>query len=431
MENILNQTILLKELLGRFVNILYLDDMELERMNDFIFSTQTDSDLIQEDTSELYDTLEFLRDLARDGSFTDVEQLLNYFNDQDASLDSMIQSELQLIYHQHAGNNDISYRMFPIRSGVKRIGHPVAGPVKSHEDILEDLFRCLTSDPAADQLENHYAEINQIKKGRSKNVFRVCSLHTQILPNTDHIHFDHYYRSFAPSKKGFLRFISIIKRMKAWFSGLSLRRPFQVPSDILRKHKERIKVRKLYADIYDSIRKEEPIENEQLKLALSRIMLIAKFNNPLFKSQQLTNCNECKFDFRSRRRFYQFFSQKNWVVLKSPDGLSWNTTDNPGFSIDMNDVLTGCRPVSPDPYWKEISENSLIYFPLSDQYCLRLAPDDFQTAMSHESKINFEYSSEQELEVVNKLSLVSKPEVLISPLHGIRKRTEGMICEIG
>lgn len=431
MESILNQTLLLRELLSKFVSILYLDDVELERMHDFIFSTKADTDIMPVEGVELYDTLDFLRDLAQDGNYTTVEQLLAYFEDQDTRLDTMIKSVVQVVYRERATSGDMSYTFCSYRPGMKMIGYPMAAPDKSHEDIVEDLFQCLSSNEEVQGLESHYTEIDKIKKKPSKNPLRSCSLHAHILPNTDYVHFDHYYRSFAPQKKGYLRFVSVIKRIKAWFSDLRWEKPLQIPSDIVRKHRERIKVKKLYENIYSNIRKENPIENDQVKLDLSMIMLIAKFNNPLFRSQQLTDSNEHEFDFKSRPKFYQLLSRKNWVVLKSPEGLSWNTTENPGFSIDMDDVISGSRTVSPDPYWTEMSENSLIYFPLSDQYCLRLAPDNFPTVMMQGSKIDFEQSSEQELEVVNKLLLVSKPDVLISPHHGIKKRTEGMVCEIG
>jgi hypothetical protein len=401
MEHILNQTDLLKVLLGRFVNLMYVNDEELERMHDFIFCTRPVSEAIMEDKSEIYETLDFLKDLAEDNNLTSVTDLLRYFDNQIELSDAIITEE---------------------RNRLPLFNEEFM----THDFLVQKLHEELSKQARIQFLENHY--INVMPKFlRPVNILYGCGDRLQMLPNTDDIHFENYYKAFAPQRELYPKVISFLKKLKGFFS-VAVKK---------RVRKERIKVKQLYRQIYDCIEKEQPIENEQMRLMLSKIMLIAKYNNPEFRTKQLTlkegkgrsDNKESKSDFAVSKKYYQYLTQKQWTVLKSPQGSSWNTTDNPGFSIDMN-AVTEMNQIVPDPYWTDVSTNSLIYFPLSDQYCLRLVPGNDSPVEPQETRIDFMHCTLEELNVVNKLSLASHPQVLISPLHGIKKRTEGQHCEM-
>lgn len=402
MEHILNQTDLLKGLLGRFVNIMYVSDEELERMHDFIFCTKPIAEAIVDDKSEIYETLDYLRDLADENKLNTVTDLLKYFDEQIVLSDGIIKEEKS---HLPSSSEEFLTHNFLIQ--------------KLHEELSKQTrFRFL---------ENHYRDMLMPRLMRPSNIIHACGAHLQMLPNTDDIHFKYYYAAFARQKMVYPKLISLVKKLKGFFS-IAIKK---------RVRKERIKVKELYRQIYHSIEKEQPIDNEQIKFMLSKIMLIAKYNNPDFRIKQLSfkerkiksNKSECVSDFAISKKYYQYLSKKQWAVLKSPQGTSWNTTDNPGFSIDM-DAIHDINIAAPDPYWTDISNNSMIYFPLSDQYCLRLSPGYDATSVSQETKIDFMHCTPEELDMVNKLALVSQPQVLISPIHGIKKRTEGQCCEM-
>jgi hypothetical protein len=416
MEYTLNETLVLKELLGKFIRILYIDDAELERMHDFIFCTQSFDEVMPDDDSEIYDTLDFLRDLANENGFISAEELMSYFREQELVSDGFIESEEKLIPNDHTIDLNFIHDLYAESAGVKLIGYPGSQPVKCYEVIVDNLYQSLNKDSALEYIENSYEEISHIKTKRPHDLWRACGLHTQLLPNTDHIHFNHYYRAFATHEKSYVRVISLLKRFKACFSGLSWKNPFRLPSDIARNHRERVKMEKMYKKIIQSVSEEQPIESNEVQTMLSKIMMIAKFNNPAFMAQHESSAKHLY------KQYCQFMKKKKWAVLKSPSGHGWQTTDNPGISIDVDMMTAGYYDTCADPYWKSVNERSVIYFPLSHEYCLRLTPEQNQSPNHHASYIGFEDSSEREFQVINKLAIASQPDVLISA-QGIKQRT--------
>jgi Protein of unknown function (DUF4238) len=429
MTSVLNQTDLLKKLLKKFVNILYIDDMELERMNDYIFSTGPGIRLAPDDDSELYDTLDFLRDLAFDGEFTTAEQLLNYFKEQEVIIDIKIEEEKQLLAQNPPVASSMSNFVNQFTQSMKLLTCSHEHQGVTPKNVMHNLYQFVSSSADIQRLEGSYQEVRRSKLLLPMRVLRACSGNDDILPNSDHLHFENYYRSFTPSEKPYTRIISILKRIRDFFSVAARKR----------KGKESAKIQNLYKRIFQNIKKEQRIENDQVKMMLSRVMLIAKLNNPSFRARHQAStqnqnvklhAEELDSVFMLNRKYYQFLNRKKWAILKSPAGLCWNTTDNPGFSIDMKTVDSHLADIVPDPYWSSMGDESVIYFPLSQEYCLRLAPTSCQIEHhdNNGSAIEFELSSEQELKVVNKLSIASKPDVVISPFDGIRKRVSTGIC---
>lgn len=422
MEYTLNQTFVLKELLGKFVRILYVHDAELERMYDFIFCTQPLEMAMADDDSEIYDTLDFLRDLAHEKGLLSSEALMNYFREQELISDHMIGSEQKVIPTDQVIDFNFIHQLYSESTAVKLIGYPASQPVKHYEAVVDNLYQFLSRHADLDCIENSYQEISSIGRKRPKDLLRACSLHTQLLPNTDHVHFNCYYRAFATKEKPYVKVISMLKRFRTWFSGLSWKNPLRVPADMLRNHRQRLKVKTMYRTIRRSVREEQPIESEEVQTLLSRIMMIAKFNNPAFMAQhQATSAH-------LYRQYSQFLRKKKWAVLKSPSGHGWRTTDNPGISIDVDMMTAGLHDTWADPFWKCVNERSVIYFPLSHDYCLRLTPDQEQSVPNHHGfYIGFEDSSEQEFQVINKLAIASEPDILISA-DGIKQRTAARPC---
>lgn len=422
MEYILNETRVLKEVLGMFVKIVYVDDGELERMYDFIFCSQLVDNVMPEDDSEIYDTLDFLRDLVNENGFTSADELMYYFRDQEAVSDRFIEEEQKIIPHNQVMDLQLIHDFYAEGPGVKLLSYQTIEPVKQYELIVDNLFHTLSKDLDLQCIEKSYREISLVKPNRPKDFWLACGLHTQLLPNTDHVHFDHYYRAFAPQEKVYVKVISLLKRFRTWFSGLSWKNPFGVSSDMRRMHRQRLKMKDMYKKINQRVREEQPIQSEEVQRLLSRIMMISKLNNPDFMAQHQATSSLLY------RRYYQFLKKKSWAVLKSPSGQSWRTTDNPGFSIDVDMMNEVDHDSFVDPYWKCVNERSVIYFPLSNEYCLRLTPEQQQLAHNQcNSYIGFEYSSEREFQVINKLAIASQPEVLISA-EGIKQRTPARQC---
>ncbi|SEL64087.1 hypothetical protein SAMN04488505_102741 [Chitinophaga rupis] len=111
-------------------------------------------------------------------------------------------------------------------------------------------------------------------------------------------------------------------------------------------------------------------------------------------------------------------SLKKWTILKSPPGHTWITSDNAGFSINIQEWYRHSRhrPVV-DTLLVNIKQDSAIYFPLSASYCLRIHPYDLNDACYSDADhtiIAFEECSEQELTIINRLTYCTQEQFTVT-----------------
>jgi hypothetical protein len=81
MTPISSQIPLLKSLLNKFLEVLYVSETEIEKIEEYILSEEVTIILSTED-SELYETVVYLRDLAQESHYTTIQELYNYFENQ-------------------------------------------------------------------------------------------------------------------------------------------------------------------------------------------------------------------------------------------------------------------------------------------------------------------------------------------------------------
>ncbi len=185
-----------------------------------------------------------------------------------------------------------------------------------------------------------------------------------------------------------------------------------------------------YDYLITRLSKEEPIFDQNFKLHLIQWLLYFKLRN--IESTLLMSCitdwsqlelNNCASKFYDKFQeltlwFYEKqFSGKNWEILKSPIGHSWLTTEDPGFSIDINAFISLHKPLQPDSDFKNLEKTSVIYFPLSKNYCLRIQPqiNNTQNETDESSQpIFFKDSTNIEFETINSMTVSTNKEVLIS-----------------
>ncbi len=185
-----------------------------------------------------------------------------------------------------------------------------------------------------------------------------------------------------------------------------------------------------YDYLITRLSKEEPIFDENFKLHLIQWLLYFKLKN--IESHQLRSCitDWSQFELSSYAgKFYDRFqeltllfyenqfSDKNWEILKSPNGHSWLTTEDPGFSIDINAFISVHKPLQPDPDFKNLEKTSVIYFPLSKNYCLRIQPQINNTETEADESfqpIFFKDSTNIEFETINSMTVSTNKEMLIS-----------------
>jgi hypothetical protein len=209
-----------------------------------------------------------------------------------------------------------------------------------------------------------------------------------------------------------------------------------------------------YWQMFAAMRREEPIFDRQIKAKLAEWLYYSKFRNASyiqlflrdphrlrdwgFEPDELQHKHYDAVQLHQQlmaviRKVYETkLSLKKWVILKSPPGCSWFTSDNPGFSINLLPPGGKKQAPVPDPLLEisNIKSNTVVYYPLSKDYCLRLQPYDAYDAPIDSLKqmpIIFEQASVTELNVVNRLTCSTPHQLVVT---GDRKVMEGERCAV-
>jgi len=104
-------------------------------------------------------------------------------------------------------------------------------------------------------------------------------------------------------------------------------------------------------------------------------------------------------------------SDKQWSILKSPQHMSWVTSDKPGIVIDKREEAE--RFVFSANLLRHLKGIRSFYYPLSKDYCLRLEHSTAERDMTF-STIRVEVSSEEEVKELNALMGSLGKEMVIS-----------------
>jgi hypothetical protein len=111
------------------------------------------------------------------------------------------------------------------------------------------------------------------------------------------------------------------------------------------------------------------------------------------------------------------FSNKKWSILKSPQGCSWITSDNPGIGIRKIDGKKNCIKLELDTELTRWKLDTAIYFPLSKDYCLQLFPiweDQDYNEETNIDVVKIVESSKKEYKVINRLTYNTSSQVAIA-----------------
>lgn len=427
-------TILLKSLLSKFVELLYISEDELQLMGDFILSKATPSSMFKDD-SEIYETLIFLRELAEESSYHTIEELVTYFDSQNNKLKELVEP---LLSDEASTLSGLTihrlYDHFLKTEAVKMFttgSYHCETQLRKHCDFVHDLYHHVNQDVTIKALEGAYKTLPD-----SNYCFKALRRHNieiSLKLTTDR-YYERYLESFEESSVVSKIFIRCLKTIKKFISFRDVKQVFKILSIIRMQKLQRKKIDSLYQKVFEELKTEQTIENEGFKSLLGQVMLFSKMNNDKFRNhlRSLRLSSECpgtqthldNSHSVAEKVFFNYLSKKRWSILKSPQGRGWITTDNPGFSIDLNSLLSGHEHLTVNPNWTDIDTDTMIYFPLSKDYCIRLQPlhGDVYHIDGTPNNVAFEISSEEEFSVVNKLVFTSKPDVIISEERGIEQR---------
>jgi uncharacterized phage-like protein YoqJ len=193
-----------------------------------------------------------------------------------------------------------------------------------------------------------------------------------------------------------------------------------------------------YYEVIVRISTEEPILSEDIKLKLTEWLYFLKLRvldtkgclqasyDQLFLYFKQTHIHKnsvelldvCTTILReyAAKIYRSALANKQWVILKSPVGNSWLTSDNPGFSIALQEMAPVSPRRQPDSMLTKIEGNMVIYFPLSKKYCLKLKPSNNKKGIIEPSStpIRFEDVTLNEFNTINRLTLATDKDMIIS-----------------
>lgn len=194
-----------------------------------------------------------------------------------------------------------------------------------------------------------------------------------------------------------------------------------------------------YNLIMADIAKEADIVDYEAKIRILEWIFYSKIRSPMWRRliQSELEAKGYKFGFGSKELreehlqlisnsevfegvleiFDKNLSTKKWFVLKAPSRVSWITSDNPGFSINLEDYNPSDEMLVPNAFWTNIRHDTVLYFPLSKDYCLKMQPynnNDDVTLNIANTPIRFEGATENEHNLVNGWTFCTHHDILIA-----------------
>jgi hypothetical protein len=411
-----------RNLFSKFTDIMYASEQELQVLHDYILMGNKPL-LLSDDKSELYDTADYLRDIARECKVASPGELLDYFERQ-------VKDISNLITPLFSANEDADpHHLIFIHScrtafktdSIKVLLYGDSFAFSPTSSVIIDRLNDITKMQVYN--DRTYQTFNLITHCLHRIVPATAKKtdHKSILPNADYSRFANYYNAFMPRRSAVSCFIYLVKVIKTWISLLFLRKGPFGHANLPKTVRQLKKTTQLHQHISRCLRDKTGLQNDVMKSLLSRMMLLAKLNNPEFRK---LHGNIDLSSFRCARDYYRYLADKKWSILESPAGNGWITTDNPGFSIDMDALGDANRYPIPDPYWLNMGVHDIIYFPLDRNYCLRLEPSDATDIKGRptdkNSVIAIQLSSIKEIETVNQLTISTGPYAVLSEKDGIQ-----------
>ncbi len=189
-----------------------------------------------------------------------------------------------------------------------------------------------------------------------------------------------------------------------------------------------------YSAIIDILKQEKPIVGSSFKILLTEWLVYSKMVishsewqdvvQPVYTGSYMASNNL----FRNGCvRVYGFMhdwvqnlytarlSLKKWVILKRCGDHYWMTSDNPGFMVNIGELKSGFTEFIPRHSLSDIQADSVMYYPLSKDYCLKLEPIvESREDAGENVPIDYVEPTEEELEFVNGITVSTYKKVLIT-----------------
>jgi hypothetical protein len=443
----------MKSILESVHGQISLTEKQLEQIVTYLFNDGYNLPALNDD--DLVDTLEVLKDIVTEHSFITVHDLQEYYTRKKEKYRHFIQS----VIDKTSSDGEINETEFVALSNLHI---PVQGSLFLYTimDISNELEIATFRKPFNEYLEFLSLKFIQLLAGGLRNEFAHLKEHTvDISCFYTHKHFIiadvecifekrkliRYFEKFSnnddsqklifwestpENEPGILSTMFLVDKLEGKFSNTcnNVR--------MITSHWDTDHIISLYDNILDYIQREKPISDKKVKYEIINWLLFSKLyssdkrSSEMYEDQENVNslmdisCNGeipeylplwNKRAFAKSRALYRAtLAMKKWTILKSPPGYAWITSDNPGFGINLLDLEPEFGNLTLDANLDDIRTDTLIYYPLSSEYCLRIMPDTIErTEYHHADTIEFEESSLNEWKLVNGLTFSTKKEVVM------------------
>lgn len=114
--------------------------------------------------------------------------------------------------------------------------------------------------------------------------------------------------------------------------------------------------------------------------------------------------------------FVKDVCSKRWTVYKSPKNKYWWTSDNPGYSLNIDKAEAG-ELLVPDPYCELSGAGNVVFYPLSKFYCLSIHAYDSgeDTSLNlFNTDLIYKQASDSLCKMINFYTLISQARLIIS-----------------
>lgn len=199
------------------------------------------------------------------------------------------------------------------------------------------------------------------------------------------------------------------------------------------------KIEPNYNTIVAEIKKQKEITDYLLKMRLLEWVIYAKIRSVSWRDMFRIELEQAghNFDFESKElreehlhiltspEVYEWvldyydreLCSKRWIILRSPADKYWVTSDNPGFTINVDGFADRIWEVDPNPYCTNLQHDTMLYFPLTKEYCLKIQPyyqgEDVKLNLSN-TPVTFDNASEAEFNLVNSWTYLTQHSFVVA-----------------
>jgi hypothetical protein len=441
------QELKLRNVLDQLVAAYTASAEELSATHGYIFGELVTAPFFTD--KELFETVVYLREMVVAKGLTDLDAVLHYYDNR--------KHEMR------------EYLMKVVNSDLEADGEPLIVPEKACElrladnesvkpDEVDHLAEHISTD-ASQLFEELYVRTLQffesapLRAEGEKDVHRAVKRHVRelgmvnqpismewqsvetILPRS----IQYYVEQFASDVNGerflVMQFGKFSVGKSALIAGFLKKGWAQVCRHIVRQHAYGGPPPD-YEAIMNVIRREEQITDYHFKIQVTEWLVYSKFIasdcrvvderlEPLSRSEwslkhlftgtPVRLYSRTTMHYWIRSLFDKKLSLKKWVILKCRPGQFWLTSDNPGFLINLNELNDEFTEFVPRHSLLDIRPDSVLYYPLSKEYCLRLEPPvEVRDVSRRDIPIDYVTPPDEEQEFVNGMTVSTYKKVVIT-----------------